>query len=68
VAIAHRLSTALRADRVLVMKEGRVVEDGSHGELIAREGEYRSLYDAWQRSTDSDSSQSRIERGTTTNE
>lgn len=53
VAIAHRLSTALRADRVLVMKDARIVQDGSHAELMSREGEYRSLYDAWQRSTDS---------------
>jgi putative ABC transport system ATP-binding protein len=53
VAIAHRLSTALRADRVLVMKDAHIVEDGSHVELMSRQGEYRSLYDAWQRSTDS---------------
>lgn len=53
VAVAHRLSTALRADRVLVMKEARVVQDGSHTELTSHSGEYRDLYDAWQRSTDS---------------
>lgn len=53
VAIAHRLSTALRADRVLVMKDARIVQDGSHAELMTQGGEYRSLYDAWQRSTKS---------------
>lgn len=53
VAIAHRLSTALRADRVLVMRNGRVIQDGTHAELMSQEGEYKSLYDAWQRSTNS---------------
>lgn len=52
VAIAHRLSTALRADRVLVMDRARIVQDGSHFELLAQAGEYRDLYDAWRRSTD----------------
>jgi putative ABC transport system ATP-binding protein len=53
VAIAHRLSTAERADRVLVMKDARVIQDGSHAELVSRDGEYCELYDAWRRSTDS---------------
>jgi putative ABC transport system ATP-binding protein len=55
VAIAHRLSTAERADRILVMKDARIVQDGSHAELVSQAGEYRDLYDAWRRSTDSDS-------------
>lgn len=55
VAIAHRLSTAERADRILVMKDARIVQDGSHTELVSQAGEYRDLYDAWRRSTDSNS-------------
>jgi ATP-binding cassette, subfamily B, bacterial len=47
VAIAHRLSTAARADRVLVLDHGRLVEDGHHDELIGQNGQYRRLYDAW---------------------
>lgn len=61
VAIAHRLSTALRADRILVMKNARIVEDGPHADLISRSGEYRDLYDAWQRSTESTVNRDRSE-------
>ena len=47
IAIAHRLSTAARADRVLVLADGVLVEDGHHDELVASDGVYRSLYDDW---------------------
>jgi ATP-binding cassette subfamily B protein len=47
IAIAHRLSTAARADRVLVLDHGVLVEDGSHDELVEAGGVYARLYDAW---------------------
>ena len=45
LVIAHRLSTVTRADRIVVMEAGRIVEEGSHGELIALGGSYKRLYD-----------------------
>ena len=47
VVIAHRLSTAERADRIAVIDEGRLAELGTHDELLGREGRYASLYAAW---------------------
>ncbi|MGH2417912.1 MAG: ABC transporter ATP-binding protein, partial [Candidatus Limnocylindria bacterium] len=44
IAIAHRLSTILRADQILVMSRGRIVERGTHAELIRQEGLYAKLY------------------------
>jgi ATP-binding cassette, subfamily B, bacterial len=48
--IAHRLSTVLIADRVLVIHDGRVVEDGPPSELIASSGRFAGLHQAWQES------------------
>jgi ATP-binding cassette subfamily B protein len=42
--IAHRLSTIRDADQVLVIDRGRIVERGTHDELVARDGVYRQLY------------------------
>jgi ATP-binding cassette, subfamily B, bacterial len=47
VSIAHRLSTAEAADLVLVFGQGRIVERGSHAELVAAGGTYAGLYESW---------------------
>jgi subfamily B ATP-binding cassette protein MsbA len=45
VVIAHRLSTIRRADTIVVMESGKIIETGSHSELLARGGQYRRLYE-----------------------
>lgn len=47
VVIAHRLSQAATADRVIVMADGRVVQDGTHAELASTPGTYSALWQAW---------------------
>jgi ATP-binding cassette, subfamily B, bacterial len=51
IAIAHRLSTLRKADLLLVIKDGRLVEQGTHAELLAKDGEYAKLHRAQVSST-----------------
>jgi ATP-binding cassette, subfamily B, bacterial len=48
--IAHRLSTVLIADRVLVLSDGRIVQDGPPGDLLSGDGEFATLHAAWRAS------------------
>ncbi|KIE26514.1 ABC transporter ATP-binding protein [Streptomyces sp. MUSC 125] len=47
ILIAHRLSTAMKADRIVVVDEGRIVEVGSHDQLLAADGKYTQMYATW---------------------
>jgi ATP-binding cassette subfamily B protein len=58
IAIAHRLSTLHRADRLVVLDRGQVVEEGKHDDLMAREGAYFRLYQAQARNIDVDMDES----------
>lgn len=61
IMIAHRLSTVFRADRIIVIKDGTNVEEGSHDELMDRHTVYHSLVHAQQLETRSDVSSTAIE-------
>jgi len=47
IVIAHRLSTVKHADRIIVMEHGRIIDEGTHDELMARGGHYAELYNAY---------------------
>jgi ATP-binding cassette, subfamily B, bacterial len=48
IVTAHRLATARRADRIAVVDEGRIVELGSHDQLVAAGGRYATMYRLWE--------------------
>ena len=47
ILVAHRLSTAMRADRIIVVDDRRIVESGSHAELLAAGGRYAAMFTTW---------------------
>ena len=65
VIIAHRLATARRADRIAVMHDGRIVEIGSHRELVAAGGRYATMFEMWESHADAARSTSRMTQGST---
>ena len=46
IIIAHRLSTIINSDIIIVLDQGKIIEKGSHSELISKNGKYKLLYDS----------------------
>lgn len=61
VIVAHRLTTALRADRIAVVEAGRIVEIGAHSELLAAGGRYARMHDMWSSGIDGSAGAAREE-------
>ena len=51
IIVAHRLATVMRADRIIVVDNGRIVESGSHNELLNKEGSYSEMHQQWKKTT-----------------
>ncbi len=47
ILIAHRLSTVRSADRIIVLREGKIIEEGNHGQLVNSGGHYAELYNTY---------------------
>jgi ATP-binding cassette, subfamily B, bacterial len=47
IVIAHRLSTIKQADRIIVLRQGEIIEEGNHDALMARSGHYAELYNTY---------------------
>jgi ATP-binding cassette, subfamily B, bacterial len=54
ILIAHRLTTAMKADRIVVVDDGRIIESGSHAQLVELGGRYAEMYETWMSHTDSE--------------
>ncbi|MDZ4655198.1 MAG: hypothetical protein U1F44_04925 [Coriobacteriia bacterium] len=46
ITVAHRLATVIKADQLLVIEDGRIVERGTHAEMIAQKGAYHKLFES----------------------